>query len=72
MNLKILITNTLRETKFSNIDKMIQYMEDNQFFECRSSSHNHWNGGTAQHVWAVYLIAKALRNQRKDEKAIKR
>lgn len=70
MKLKKLITDTLSNTKVPNIEKILQYMEDNFFFECRSSSHNHWRGGTAQHVWAVYLIAKALRNQRKDDPII--
>ena len=64
MRVKDLIIDTLRNTKALNIEKMIQYMEDNGFFECHSSSHNHWEGGTAQHVWAVYLIAKFLRDKR--------
>jgi len=67
MNIKKLITDTLRDTKVPNIEKMIQYMENHDFFVCQSSSHNHWEGGTAQHVWAVYLIAKALRDKRMNE-----
>ena len=67
MTLKEKIVKTLKETGAENIDKMLQYMEQNEFYECKSSSHNHWTGGTAQHVWAVYLIAKALRDQRMNE-----
>ena len=70
MTLKEKIIKTLKDTGAENIDKMLQYMEENDFYRCQSSSHNHWRGGTAQHVWAVYLIAKALRNQRKDEPLI--
>ena len=70
MATKKLITDTLRNTKVSNIEIMLQYMEKNDFFSCKSGSHDHWRGGTAQHVWAVYLIAKALRDQRKDDPII--
>ena len=67
MLLKERIVQTLKDTGAKNIDKMLQYMEQYDFFDCKSSSHNHWTGGTAQHVWAVYLIAKALRDQRMSE-----
>ena len=67
MSSKEKIINALKETRAKNIDQMLQYMEKNEFYDCMSSSHNHWPGGTAQHVWAVYLIAKALRDQRMNE-----
>lgn len=67
MTLKEKIIKTLKDTGAENIDKMLQYMEQNEFYDYKSSSHNHWTGGTAQHVWAVYLIAKALRDQRMNE-----
>ena len=67
MTLKEKIIETLKGTGAKNIDQMLQYMEKNEFYDCMSSSHNHWTGGTAQHVWAVYLIAKALRDQRTNE-----
>lgn len=67
MTLKDRIVKTLQDTGANKINKMLQYMEENEYYECWSSSHNHWPGGTAQHVWAVYLIAKALRDQRMNE-----
>ena len=67
MIIKKLITDTLRNTKVPNIDKMLQYMEKCCFYDARCSSHDHWRGGTAQHSWAVYLMAKALRDQRKSK-----
>ncbi len=70
MAIKKLITDTLRNTKVPNIEIMLQYMEKYDFFSCKSGSHDHWREGTAQHVWAVYLIAKALRDQRKDDPII--
>ena len=70
MAIKEIIARTLKNTRVENIENILQYMEKNGFYECQSSSHNHWKGGTAQHVWAVYLIARALRDQRKDEPII--
>lgn len=67
MTLKDKIVKTLKDTGAGNIEKMIQYMDRNGYYECMSSSHNHWKGGTAQHVWAVFLIAKALRDKRMNE-----
>ena len=67
MTLKEKIFKTLKDTRAEGIDKMLQYMEQYKYYECKSSSHNHWKGGTSQHVWAVYLIAKALRDQRMGE-----
>jgi len=64
MNLNERIIDILKESGADNIDKMLQYMDKNKFHECHSSSHNHWKGGTAQHVWAVYLIAKSLRDEK--------
>ena len=66
MTVKEKIINTLKETGVDHIDKMLQYMEDHGFYTCKGHSHNKWTGGTSQHVWAVYLIAKALRDQNKD------
>lgn len=70
MTLKDKIIKTLKDTGAENIDKMLQYLEQHKYYECKSSSHNHWTDGTAQHVWAVYLIAKALRDQRINESNI--
>jgi hypothetical protein len=70
MTLKEKITTTLQETRVPNIDKMLQFMEQYGYFKCRSHSHNNWEGGASQHMWAVYLIAKALRDQRRNEPSI--
>ena len=70
MTLKERITKTLQETHVPNIDKMLQFMEQYGYFKCRSHSHNNWEGGASQHMWAVYLIAKVLRDERLNEPAI--
>lgn len=70
MTLHDKITKTLCDTKAENIDKMLSYMERNGYFTCSCSSHNHWSGGSSQHMWAVYLMAKALRDQRAHEPAV--
>ena len=70
MTLKEKIIQELRNTGVANIDKMLQYMEINGYFECRSNSHNNWKGGAAQHMWSVYLIAKALRDKKLNESHI--
>ncbi len=71
MNLKEKIINELKRTSVPNIDKMLQYMEKNGYFECSCHSHNTWKGGTAQHMWAVYLVAKSLRDQNLNDPLIK-
>ena len=68
MTFKENIIQELKSTGAANIDRMLQYMERNKYYECRSSSHNHWKGGASQHMWAVYLIAKALRDKKLKEK----
>lgn len=70
MTLKEKITKALQETHVPNIDKMLQFMEQYGYFKCRSHSHNNWEGGASQHMWAVYLIAKVLRDERLNEPAI--
>ncbi len=71
MSLKEKIEKTLSDTQVRNINEMLQYIERHGYYTCRSSSHNHWEGGAAQHMWATYLMAKSLRDQRLDEPAIK-
>lgn len=70
MTLHDKITKALLDTHAENIDKMLSYMERNGYFTCHCSSHNHWTGGSSQHMWAVYLIAKELRDQRTHEPAV--
>ena len=62
--LKEMIIQTLRATKAPNIDAMLKYMEAHKYFECKCHTHNRWEGGSAEHMWATYLMAKALRDQR--------
>lgn len=62
--LKEMIIQTLRATKAPNIDAMLKYMEAHKYFECKCHTHNSWEGGSAEHMWATYLMAKALRDQR--------
>ena len=66
MTVKEKIINTLKETGVDHIDKMLQYMEDHGFYTCKGHSHNKWTGGTSQHVWAVYINDKALRDKNKE------
>lgn len=72
MVLKKRIIQELKNTRVANIDKMLQYMEQHGYYECSCSSHNNWRGGTSQHIWAVYLIAKAIRDKSKNEPQIAR
>ena len=62
--LKEMILQTLRATKAPNIDAMLKYMEAHGYYDCKCHTHNHWEGGSAEHMWATYLMAKALRDQR--------
>ena len=39
-------------------------MEVLGYFECKCHTHNRWEGGSAEHMWATYLMAKVLRDQR--------
>ena len=62
--LKEKIIQTLRDTNAPNIDAMLNYMDTHGYFDCKCKSHNNWKGGSAEHMWATYLMAKALRDQR--------
>lgn len=50
------ILSLLKSTKREGIDKVIGYLEKNDFFEMPSSLHRHhnWEGGLAQHCLGVY------------------
>ena len=65
--LKEKIESALSATNRKGISILLQHMEKNGYYICKSCSHNHWIGGAAEHMWAVYLMAKAIRNQRMDE-----
>ena len=70
MTLKEKITRELKNSGDPNIDKMLSYMDNNGYYTCRCSKHNHWQGGAAEHMWAVYLMAKALRDQKLNDPKI--
>lgn len=61
--LKSKIESALRSTGDPHIEDLLQYMEKNDYYTCKSSSHNHWEGGAAEHMWATFVMAKALRDQ---------
>ena len=55
-NNKERIINLLRSTNRDGMDKVIEYLEKNNFFEIPSSlrRHHNWEGGLAQHCLGVY------------------
>ena len=57
MNTKENIINRLRETNRENIEKVIDYMEENRFFEVGCHRHHRYDGGLADHAWQTYQIA---------------
>lgn len=50
------ILRLLQSTNREGMDKVLEYLEKNNFFEVPSSLHRHhnWNGGLAQHCLGVY------------------
>ena len=57
MPIKDNIINRLRETNRENIEKVIDYMEKNGFFEVGCHRHHRYNGGLADHAWQTYQLA---------------
>ena len=57
MNIKENIINRLRVTKRENIEKVIDYMEKNDFFIVGCHRHHRYNGGLADHAWQTYQFA---------------
>jgi hypothetical protein len=57
MNTKENIINRLRETNRENIEKVIDYMEKNRFFEVGCHRHHRYDGGLADHAWQTYQLA---------------
>ena len=60
MNVKQTIIDTLRATKYKNIETVINYMEKHGFFTYHCHHHHHYNGGLADHAWQTYQIALDL------------
>lgn len=61
--LKDKIVNALKSANRPNMDKLLKFMEDHGYYTCKSHSHNHWNGGAAEHMWATYIYAKFKRSE---------
>ena len=57
MEIKESIINRLHETKRENIEKVIDYMEGNRFFEDSCHGHHRYDGGLADHAWQTYQLA---------------
>ena len=70
MTLHDKITKALLDSHAENIDEMLMYMERHGYFTCSCNTHDNWKGGSSQHMWAVYLMAKELRDQRAHEPAV--
>lgn len=64
MNLKQTIIERLLATKRENIEKVIDYMENNGFFTYHCHRHHHYAGGLAEHSWQTYQIALRLDAER--------
>lgn len=64
MNVKQSIIDRLRSTKRENIEKVIDYMENNGFFSYHCHCHHHYVGGLAEHAWQTYQIAQRLNTER--------
>ena len=57
MDIKQNIINRLRETKRENIDNVIDYMENHEFFTRGCHQHHYYEGGLADHSWQTYQLA---------------
>ena len=57
MNIKENIINRLRETKRENIETVIDYMENHEFFTRGCHRHHRYDGGLADHAWQTYQLA---------------
>ena len=61
-DLQSLIESELRKCKsLDNIDNLITFMRDNNFYSGRCSGHDRWTGGLPQHCWRVYQYALELK-----------
>lgn len=72
-NNKERIIHLLRSTNRKGMDKVINYLEENSFFELPSSLHRHhnWEGGLAQHCLGVYdRLSKTGEDLPEDSKII--
>lgn len=65
MDIKERIIETLRSTKRENIETVISYMEEHEFFSRGCHRHHKYDGGLADHVWQTYQLAKKLEAENK-------
>lgn len=63
-NVKQAIIDRLRATKRKNIERGIDYMEQNGFFTARCGRHHRYTGGLTSHSWQTYQIALRLNAER--------
>lgn len=64
MNVKQAIIDRLRATRRENIERVIDYMEENGFFYYHCHRHHKDPGGLADHAWQTYQIALRLDAER--------
>ena len=51
----------LQKTEVKDLSRLIRFMNGEKgFFYVRSSGHDHWTNGTAQHSWRVYQYMRYL------------
>lgn len=58
-----LIEDALKSANREKMHELLKIMEQNGYYTCKSSSHNHWDGGAAEHMWATYIYAKLKRDK---------
>jgi 23S rRNA maturation-related 3'-5' exoribonuclease YhaM len=63
-DVKQAIINRLRATKRKNIERVIDYMEQNGFFTAHCGRHHRYTGGLTSHSWQTYQIALRLNAER--------
>ena len=57
MSIKENIINRLRETRRDGIEQVIDYMQNNGFFDRGCHRHHRYDGGLADHAWQTYQLA---------------
>ena len=65
MDIKELIIEILRSTQRENIEAVISYMENHEFFSRGCHGHHIYDGGLADHAWQTYQLAKQLEAENK-------
>jgi len=61
------IIETLRETGRTNVETVINFMEQNGYFVVRCGSHHQYMGGLAEHAWQTYQLAQKMEEKRRKE-----